>query len=149
MTTRRAHLLQFVLFVVGAAASLAFAIAVGSAVIGILGIARPLVGMALISACASTGMLMVTGAAAAEGAGLSVLGLALDRRRLGELAAGFVITATLFLAVAAVQSAMVGAAWQFTGMRGLAGALADLPLVLCLVLGRSCCSAARPCVACG
>ena len=64
-----------------------------------------------------------------------MLGLALDRRRLGELAAGFVITATLFLAVAAVQSAMVGTAWQFTGMRGLAGALADLPLVLCLVLG--------------
>jgi hypothetical protein len=59
----------------------------------------------------------------------------LDRRRLGEVAAGFVVTASLFLAVAAVQSAMVGATWQFTGMRGLAGALADLPLVLCLVLG--------------
>ena len=29
---------------------------------------------------------------------------------------------------------MVGATWQFTGIRGLFGALADLPLVLCLVL---------------
>ena len=44
------------------------------------------------------------------------------------------MTAALFLAVAAVQSAMVGAPWQFTGLRGLAGALFDLPLVLCLVL---------------
>ena len=109
------------LFVVGAAASLAFAIAVGSAVIGILRIARPLVAMALISAFASTGMLVVTMALHhVEGASLSGLGLALDRRRLGELAAGFVITTTLFLAVAAVQSAMVGTAWQFTGIRGLA-----------------------------
>ena len=40
----------------------------------------------------------------------------------------------LFLAVAAVQSAMVGATWQFTGIRGVAGAIADLPIVFCLVL---------------
>ena len=136
VTIRRAPLLRLVLFLVGAAASLVFAIAAGSAVIGVLGGARPLVVMALISALASAGMLLVTMALRRlGGAGLAALGLPLDRRRLGELAAGFVVTSTLFLAVAAVQSAMVGATWQFTGVRGLFGALADLPLVLCLVLG--------------
>ena len=91
--------------------------------------------MALISAFASAGMLLVTtGVLRAGGADSSALGLRLDRRRLGELAAGFVVTAVLFLAVAAVQSAMVGATWQFTGIPGVLGALADVPLVLCLVL---------------
>jgi membrane protease YdiL (CAAX protease family) len=135
MTIRRAALLRFVLFVVGAAASLVFAIAAGSAVIGMLGGLRPLAGMALISALASAGMLLVTMALRRlGGAPLSTFGLPLDRRRLGELAAGVVVTGALFLAVAAVQSAMVGATWQFTGRRGLVGAVADLPLVLCLVL---------------
>jgi len=136
MPLRRAAFLRLVLFLAGAAASLMFAIAAGSAVIGVLGGARPLVVIALISALASAGMLLVTTALRrVGGAGLAALGLPLDRRRLGELAAGFVITSTLFLAVAAVQSAMVGATWQFTGLRGLLGALAELPLVLCLVLG--------------
>lgn len=136
VTIRRAPLLRLVLFLVGAAASLMFAIAAGSAVIGVLGGARPLVVMALITALASAGMLLVTMALRrVEGPGLPALGLPLDRRRLGELAAGFVVTSTLFLAVAVVQSAMVGATWQFAGISGLFGALADLPLVLCLVLG--------------
>jgi membrane protease YdiL (CAAX protease family) len=136
VTIHRVHVLPLVLFAIGAAASLVVAIPAGSAVIGIAGGARPLVTMALISALASAGMLVVTRALlSADGASLSALGLALDRRRLGELSTGFVVTATLFLAVAAVQSAMVGATWQFTGTRGLAGALFDLPLVLCLVLG--------------
>jgi len=125
-----------VVFIAGAAASLVVAIFAGSAVVGVLGGARPLVVMALITALASAGMLLVTaGLRRLGGASLAALGLPLDRRRLGELAAGFAVTGTLFLAVAAVQSAMVGATWQFTGLRGLAGALADLPLVLCLVLG--------------
>jgi uncharacterized protein len=136
MTTLRGPLLRLVLFLAGAAASLVFAIAAGSTITGMLGGARPLVVMALISALASAGMLLATMALRrVGGAGLPALGLPLDRRRLGELAAGFVVTSTLFLAVAAVQSAMVGATWQFTGVSGLLGALADLPLVLCLVLG--------------
>jgi uncharacterized protein len=130
------HLLELGIFGVGATASLVFAVAVGSAIIGLLGGARPLVAMALISALASAGVLLVTMALRRVGrARVAALGLPLDRRRLGELAVGFLITSTLFLAVAAVQSAMVGATWQFTGVRGLVGALADLPLVLCLVLG--------------
>ncbi len=136
MIIRRAAPLRFVIFLAGAGASLAFAIAAGSALIGILGGARPLVSMALITALASAGMLLVTlGLRRLGGPGLEALGLPLDRRRLRELAAGFVVTGALFLAVAAVQSAMVGATWHFTGLRGLVGALADLPLVLCLVLG--------------
>ena len=92
--------------------------------------------MALITALASAGMLLVTlGLRRLGGPGLEALGRPLDCRRLRELAAGFVVTGALFLAVAAVQSAMVGATWHFTGLRGLVGALADLPLVLCLVLG--------------
>jgi membrane protease YdiL (CAAX protease family) len=136
MTIRRASLLRLVLFVVGAAASLAFAIAAGSAATGMLGGVRPLVAMALITALASAAMLAVTaGLLRSEGASLSALGLPHDRRRMGELAVGVVITSALFLAVAAAQSAMVGAAWQFMGIRGLLAALVDLPLVLCLVLG--------------
>jgi uncharacterized protein len=136
MTILRGPVLRLVLFCAGAAASLAFAIAAGSTVTAMLGGARPLVVMALIGALASAGMLLVTMALRrVGGAGLAALGLPLDRRRLGELVAGFVVTSTLFLAVAAVQSAMVGATWQFTGVSGLFGALAELPLVLCLVLG--------------
>jgi len=135
VTIRHAHLLRLLLFAAGAAVSLVVAIAAGSTVVGTLGGARPLFTMALISGLASAGMLVVTRALLrADGARLRDLGLVLDRRRLGELAGGFVVTAALFLAVAAVQSAMVGASWQFTGLRGLAGALFDLPLVLCLVL---------------
>jgi len=134
MTIRRASLLRLVFFVVGAAASLVFAIAAGSAVTGMLGGVRPLVAMALISALASAGMLLVTVALRRlGGAGVAALGLPVDRRRLGELAAGVVVSGTLFLAVAAAQSAMVGATWQFMGIRGLLAALVDLPLVLCLV----------------
>jgi uncharacterized protein len=136
MAIVRAPLLHLVLFIAGAAASLVFAIAAGSTVTGMLGGARPLVVMALISALASAALLVVTaGVLRLEGVKSSVLGLPLDRRRLGELAAGFVVTSTLFLAVAAIQSAMVGATWQFAGVSGLLGALAELPLVLCLVLG--------------
>jgi membrane protease YdiL (CAAX protease family) len=136
MTIRRAALLRLVLFAVGAAASLVLAIAAGSAVTGMMGGVRPIAAMASISALASVGMLLVTvSLRRVGGAPLQALGLPIARRRLGELAAGFTVTATLFLAVAAVQSAMVGATWQFTGSRGLIGALADLPLVLCLVLG--------------
>ena len=135
VTIRHAHLLRLLLFAAGAAASLVLAIAAGSTVGGMLGFARPLVTMALISALASAGMLAVTTALLRlDGAHLGDVGLVLDRRRLGELGGGFIVTATLFLAVAAVQSAMVGASWQFTGLRGLVGALFDLPLVLCLVL---------------
>jgi CAAX protease family protein len=135
MTIRRAPLLHLVLFFAGAAASLVLAIAAGSTATGMLGGARPLVAMALIGALACAGLLLVTMALRRlGGAGLPALGLPLDRRRLGELAAGFAVTSTLFLAVAAVQSAMVGATWQFSGVAGLFGALADLPLVLCLVL---------------
>ena len=39
------------------------------------------------------------------------------------------------MAVAWVQSAMVGATWRFQGLRGVVIALGDLPLVGCLVLG--------------
>src|SRR5215213_281659 len=101
MTMHRAPLLRLVLFLVGAAASLVFAIAAGTALMGVLGGVRPLVGMALISALASAGMLLVMLALRrVGGAGLPALGLPLDRRRLGELAAGFVVSGTLFLAVA-------------------------------------------------
>ena len=60
MSSRRAPLLRLVLFLVGAAASLAFAIAAGSAAIGVARRRRPLAGMALISALASAAMLLVT-----------------------------------------------------------------------------------------
>jgi membrane protease YdiL (CAAX protease family) len=135
MTGRAAPLLRLGVFLAGAAASLVLAIAAGSAVIGVAGGMRPLAGMALISALASAGMLLVTGVLRRlGGGGLAALGLQIDRRRLREMAAGFVISSGLFLAVAAVQSAMVGATWQFTGIRGIAGAVADLPIVFCLVL---------------
>ncbi len=135
MTGRAAPLLRLGAFLAGAAASLVLAITAGSAAIGVLGGMRPIAGMALISALASAGMLLVTaGLRRVGGDGWPALGLPVGRRRLGELAAGFVITSMLFLAVAAGQSAMVGASWQFTGVRGVAGALADLPIVFCLVL---------------
>ncbi len=135
MTGRAAPLLRLGAFLAGAAASLVLAITAGSAAIGVLGGMRALAGMALISALASAGMLLVTaGLRRLGGDGWPALGLPVGRGRLGELAAGFVITSMLFLAVAAGQSAMVGASWQFTGVRGVAGALADLPIVFCLVL---------------
>jgi membrane protease YdiL (CAAX protease family) len=135
MTGRAAPLLRLGAFLAGAAASLVLAITAGSAAIGVLGGMRALAGMALISALASAGMLLVTaGLRRVGGDGWPALGLPVGRGRLGELAAGFVITSMLFLAVAAGQSAMVGASWQFTGVRGVAGALADLPIVFCLVL---------------
>ena len=135
-TVRRATLLRLVLFVVGAAASLMFAIAAGSAFIGVLGGARPLVVMALISALASAALLVVTaGVLRLEGVTLSVLGLTLDRRAVGELAGGFAVSAVLFLGVAWAQSAMVGASWRLQGPHAVLAALADLPLVACLVMG--------------
>jgi membrane protease YdiL (CAAX protease family) len=129
---RHRPLLHLLFFIGAAAVSLALAIPIGSALGGV----RPLVTMAAITAIASGGMLLATLALLKlEGESLLALGLPLDQRRLRELAAGFVVTSTLFLGVAAAQSAMVGARWQFAGGRGLLDALADLPLVLGLVLG--------------
>jgi membrane protease YdiL (CAAX protease family) len=132
MTTR---LVRFLIFVAGAAVSLIAAIAAGSAIAGMAGGARPLVAMALIAGLASAGLLAVTAALLRrEGASLATLGLAVDRRRVADLVFGFVVSASLFVAVACVQSAMVGATWRFQGASGLVAALADLPLVLSLVL---------------
>jgi hypothetical protein len=126
---------RLLLFLVGAAAGLTLAIAAGSAVVGAIGPTRPLVAMAAINTLASMMLLAVTAALLRfEGTSLRALGLPLDRRRFGELGAGFVVTAALFLAVAAAQSAMVGATWHFSGAGGVLRAAFDLPLVLSFVL---------------
>jgi membrane protease YdiL (CAAX protease family) len=131
----RGPLLQLAIFAAGAAASLAFAIFAAAAILGLVARARPLVTMSLISGITSAGLLLVTAwLLRREGVALSVLGLPLTRRRLPELAAGFVVSAPLFLAVAAVQSVIVGAPWVFQGGRGLMAAIADLPLIISLVL---------------
>jgi uncharacterized protein len=131
----RGPLLQLAIFAAGAAASLPCAIFLAAAILGLIAGARPLVTMSLISGITSAGLLLVTAwLLRREGVGLSVLGLPLNRLRLHELAAGFVVSAALFLAVAAVQSVIVSAPWRFQGGRGLLAAIADLPLVISLVL---------------
>jgi membrane protease YdiL (CAAX protease family) len=127
--------IRLVMFALGAAASLAFAIFAAGAALGLAGSVRPLVAMALVSAFTSAALLLLTaGLLWRQGVGLSVLGLPLNRLRLHELAAGFVVSAALFLAVAAVQSFIVRAPWLFQGGRGLMAAIADLPLIVSLVL---------------
>lgn len=137
--TERNHLrtaaLDLALFAAGAAVTLVTAIAAGSTLAGLLGGTPPLLTMGLIGGLASGGLLLVTAAVLRrDAADLSAIGLPLDRRRLGELAAGFVATAALFLAVAWVQSVWVGAPWRFQGTRGLWLALGGLPLCAGLVL---------------
>jgi hypothetical protein len=131
----RRPIIQLVIFMVGAAVSLALAIPVAGMVLGIAGGARPLVAMALVGALTSVGLLLVTAwLLRQDGVGLVVLGLPLHRSRMPELGVGFVVSAALFLAVAGAQSLAVDAPWVFQGARGVRAALVDLPLVVALVL---------------
>jgi CAAX protease family protein len=124
-----------VAFILTAAAGLAFAVFAGAMVFGSMGPVRPIAGMALVSAIASTAMLLVTlGLLRQEGIAGAALGLPVNRRRVREFAIGFVVSVALFLAIAWTQSAMVGAAWVFQGAHGALAAARDLPLIASMVL---------------
>jgi membrane protease YdiL (CAAX protease family) len=69
-----------------------------------------------------------------DGLTLRALGLALTRERAGELAMGFALGVTLFVGLALVRAASVGAEWSFAGVDALPGALVGLVVALVLLL---------------
>jgi membrane protease YdiL (CAAX protease family) len=121
-------------FVLGATAAVAVAIATGGMVVGLAGGLAPQRAAALVSAL-MCGLLIVLSAAMLrrEGVRLVALGLPGSGRRWRELSAGFAVTAVIFAGVAWVQSAIVGADWQFEGPAGVRAALSALPLVGAMV----------------
>jgi membrane protease YdiL (CAAX protease family) len=124
-----------VAFILGAAASLAFAVLAASVVLGITGVVRQTAAMALVSGFASAGLWLVTlGLLRREGLGIAALGLPLNRPRAREFALGVVVSAALFLAVAWTQSAMVGAGWHFQGTSGVVAAVQGLALAASMVM---------------
>lgn len=127
--TRR-PVLALVLFLVGAAAVFVAAGPLSALVLGPLGLAPDSAAAAFVfPAWICLLLLALTwGALRLEGRGLGALGLAFTRRRTAEFGAGFVVSAALFAAVAAVRAASVGAAWTFDPVAGGWAALTGLPL---------------------
>jgi hypothetical protein len=71
-----------------------------------------------------------------DGLTLRALGLALTRERAGELAMGFALGVTLFVGLALVRAASVGAEWSFAGVDALPGALVGLVVAWAAVRSR-------------
>lgn len=68
-----------------------------------------------------------------EGASLRALGLALTPRRAVEFGAGFAVASALFIVVALVRAASVGADWTFDPDAGLRAALVGIPTAFILM----------------
>ena len=68
-----------------------------------------------------------------EGTGLRSLGLALTPGRAFEFAGGFAVASALFVVVAVVRAALVGAGWTFAPDAGLRAALVGIPYVFVLM----------------
>jgi membrane protease YdiL (CAAX protease family) len=123
------------IFVAGAAVSIVLAIVAGGMLMGMAGGLAPMHAAALVSALICAQLLALSAVILRrDSSSLRVLGLPGNRRRAGELAAGFAITAVLFAGVAWLQSRMIGAGWDFQGLTGVSAALAALPLVAVMVL---------------
>jgi membrane protease YdiL (CAAX protease family) len=128
-------LIRFLMFALGAAVSVPVGIAAGGMILGMVGPVSPLVSMALVNALLSAALLILSIVLLRqEGPGIAALGLPLDRSRIGQCAFGFVVTMVLFFGVIATQSAIVGASWEFQGMRGVMAAITGLTLVSSMVL---------------
>lgn len=122
-------------FVVAAALAVAVSIPAAAFISVVLGLSRPDVAMALASGIISVALISLSAyLLRREGAPFAALGLPTSRTRVQELALGFGISAALFLAVAATQSAVVGASWHFQGVSGATSALAGLIMVASMVL---------------
>lgn len=132
---RTAALRLFALFVVGALAALLGAVLLVGFVGGIAGglsAGRSTLAVGLTLGVALLALSLWGQRAAGES--FSALGLTWDRRRRREFAFGVVLGLALFLGVAGVQSAMVGATWQFAGLSGVLAAISALGLTFVLVL---------------
>lgn len=70
----------------------------------------------------------------AGGEPFTTLGLSFDRNRRREFMLGLALGIALFLGVASVQSAMVGAQWEFAGPAGVIAAAPALGVTFVLVL---------------
>ena len=122
-------------FVLGAALSLAVATGAGGVILGMAGRLSQMAAMALTSGLLSAALLLVSaGLLSVESTSLRSLGLPLTPPRARQFAAGFSISALLFLAVAWTKSALVRTSWTFEGTPGLAAALTGLALMAVMVL---------------
>src|SRR4051812_40346954 len=107
-------------FAAGTAASIVIAVAVAGWAAAALGVSRQDVIMALAGGALDVPLLFLSAALLrCEGASLAALGVLPSGRRARAFGLGFAVSAAAFLGVAAVQSAAVGAAWQFQGAPGV------------------------------
>jgi membrane protease YdiL (CAAX protease family) len=131
MTPARA----FILFALGALASLVASVFVVGSAFGMLGVTEPRAGMVGTSLALCIALLALSRRLLrAQGATLADLGLPVDRARLRQLVLGAAIGVTLLLGVAGAQSMLVGARWDFSGTAGLRAAAIGLALTFALVL---------------
>jgi uncharacterized protein len=126
---------RLLVFVAGAAVSVALGISVGTRVSDLLGVSRPFVTMALASS-AIAGLLLVLSAflLQREGTTAATLGLPTNSHRMREMALGFILSAVLFQTIAYAQTARVGASWHFQGWPGVSATITGLGLTACMVL---------------
>lgn len=126
---------QLVLFTLGALAALIASVFIVGSALGMLGITDQGTGMAATSIVLGAFLLLLSRRVLrAEGAGLADLGVIPSRARLRQLGFGLSIGTVLFLAVAAAQSAAVGARWDFLGVDGLRAAIVGLLITTAFVL---------------
>ena len=119
----RGAAVRLLLFCLGAWACLAASIAAASLIVGWLGATSSTLSTGLTSAFLAALLLM--GSAwllRQERASIDSLGLPTDRVRVRLFGIGLVSSTAAFLAVAWVQSTMVGASWTFHGFPGFVAA---------------------------
>lgn len=134
MTFRSKTTFQFFAFLaLACVAVLAVGPVVGLAA-GLFGLGHPGLNR-LFPALISAALLGITWAALrTEGHGLRRLGLVPTRRRAAEFGVGFGVAASLFVVVAFLRAASVGAGWVFDPVAGIRAAALGLPLALLMLL---------------
>ena len=122
-------------FVAGSAGAIAASLPLTAILTAPFGVSRTSIVMAVSSAIIAACVLALSIVMLRhENSTLKALGLPTYSVRTRDLGLGFIVSTALFLAVAGVQSAMVGASWSFQGTNGAAAALIGLPLVVCFVM---------------
>lgn len=122
-------------FVLGAIASLMASVFVVGSASGVLGISDMRTGMAATSLALSSGLFILSRRLLRiEGTTMVSLGLEPGSPRLRQFGHGLVIGTAAFLGIAAIQSLMVGASWDFLGLDGLRAAVVGLVFVVPMVL---------------
>lgn len=127
--------LQFLVFLAAAAACFPLASVLGSLIGGLAGMGASQAASAwLFPGIVCVLLLGATwGGLRSDRSGLRALGLVPTRRRVTEFGMGFVMAAVIFVVVALVRAASVGAGWVFDPVAGARAALVGLPLSFILL----------------